>query len=388
MAVTDANLVQLAYIAEDTFGVQKTGSALQILRHTGEGLKQDTGVDQSKEIRTDRQTADIVRNSIGASGPINFELSYAAYDDFLKAVLMAASWSTPVTVGPLTTISAASADNSFNDSANGFGTMVAGQWVKVSGFATAVNNGFFKVVTKAAGKITVSGGTLVNESATPSVTVVMGAQITNGVTKTSFNIERKYTELASTFALFTGVMFNELNLTGELKAMVTGNFSTLGSKEESKTTSGGTGYTAATTNPVMNSVDNVLNILENQAAGSAVLGFSLVLNNGLRSREKIGTLGAFSIGTGKCAISGTLRIYFESATIYDKYLNFTSTNLAFVLRDSLGNAYVFSLPQVKLTAAERPAAGENQDLIVPFSWQASMHSTESIMLRIAKFPIA
>ena len=385
MSVTDANLVQLAFVAETVFGATVTGSNLKLLRHTGENLKQDTSVDQSKEIRSDRQVADIVRTSIGASGAINFELSYDAFDDWLLAALMAASWSSPVTVGPIATISAAASDNSFNDSASGFGSFVVGQWVKVAGFTTAGNNGYCKILTKTTGKITVSGLTLVDEAAGGTRTIIMGAMAVNGVTKKSYNIERKYTELTNTLSLLRGCMINEFNLSGELKAMVTGNFGMIGANETSLAASAGTGYTAAATNGVLNCVDNVLNVLENQAAGSSILGFGMALNNNLRSREKIGTLGAFSIGTGKCNVSGTLRVYFESSTIYDKYLNFTATSLAFVLRDTAGNVYVFSLPQVKLTAAERPAAGENQDIIVPFSWQASMHATELVTIRITKF---
>jgi hypothetical protein len=135
----------------------------------------------------------------------------------------------------------------------------------------------------------------------------------------------------------------------------------------------------------MNCVDNIINVLEGQAAGASVLGFGLTVNNNLRSREKIGTLGAFGIGTGKCNVSGTLRVYFETNTLFDKYLNFTSTSLAFVFQDAAGNGYVFECPQVKLTAAERPAAGENQDIIVPFNWQASMHATELVTARVTRF---
>jgi len=386
MSVTDANLVQLAFITEGAaYGTTIAGSNLKKLRHTGEGLKQDTSVDQSKEIRTDRQVADIVRTSIGASGSMNLELSYDAYDEFLLAALMAASWSSPVTIGPITTVSAAATDNSFNDSGSGFATLVVNQWVKVAGFTTLGNNGYCKILTKTSSKITVSGLTLVDEAAGDTVTIKMGAMATNGVTKTSFNVERKYTELTNTLALFRGCMLNEFNLTGELKAMVTGNFGILGANEISLAASAGTGYTEAATNGVMNCVDNVLQVLEGGASGSAVLGFSLALNNNLRQREKIGTLGAFSIGTGKCNISGTLRIYFESSTIFDKYLNFTATGFASVFQDVAGNGYVFEVPRIKLTAAERPAAGENQDIIVPFSWQGAIHPTELITVRVTKF---
>lgn len=65
-----------------------------------------------------------------------------------------------------TTLSAAAADNSFNDSANLFASALrAGDTIEASGFTAAANNGRFTVVSAAAGKIVVSGGTLVDEAA-------------------------------------------------------------------------------------------------------------------------------------------------------------------------------------------------------------------------------
>ena len=240
--VSDANRAQLAYIEETTFGSQVTGSNLQTMRLTGESLKGTQETQVSNELRSDRQISDIVRTGLGMSGGVNAEMSYGAYDDLILAGLMASAWSSPVTVGPITTIDASDTDNSFNDSANGFGSLVVGQWVKVSGFTTAANNGIFKLTSVAAGKIIVSGGTLVTEAVGDSVTIVMGAQAVNGTTKISFNIERKYTDLSNEFALFTGCMVNGFGLSVALKNMVTASFDFAGKKEESETASGGTGY--------------------------------------------------------------------------------------------------------------------------------------------------
>ena len=65
-----------------------------------------------------------------------------------------------------TTLSAANADNSFNDSASGFpATLVAGDIVESSGWTTAANNGLFVVTgTPTAAKIVVSA-TLQTEAA-------------------------------------------------------------------------------------------------------------------------------------------------------------------------------------------------------------------------------
>ena len=85
--MSDTNRVQLALIEETTFGAQRSGGNLQILRHTGETLKQDSSVVVSEEIRADRQIANVIRTTVGASGQINFELSHQSYDDLFAAAL-------------------------------------------------------------------------------------------------------------------------------------------------------------------------------------------------------------------------------------------------------------------------------------------------------------
>lgn len=68
------------------------------------------------------------------------------------------------------TISVASADKSFNDSAGGFPLLVAGDRIDVSGFATAANQGVFTVVTRTASKVTVSES-VTTEAAGPPITI-------------------------------------------------------------------------------------------------------------------------------------------------------------------------------------------------------------------------
>ncbi len=382
--MSDTDRVQLSFIAEDTFGELKTGSNLQILRFTSESLKQEMESRQSAEIRSDRQVTDVKRTRVRANGDISFELSYEAQDDFLNAALMSSDWSTPVTVGPATTISASDSDNSFNDSGNGFGSIVANQWVKTSGFSNAANNGYFKVVSAAAGKIVVSGGTLTTESAGQSVTIVMGAQIVNGTTCPSFNIERQYTDLSNTFAILTGMCVNQFSLNFAAGELITGSFSFLGSSEQSASASSGSGYDAAPTNEIMASPDEGNEILENQAA-YAITSFSMQLMNNLRDKMVVGSENILSIGTGKINLSGTVQAYFESSTAMDKFLNQTASSLAIALEDSDGNAYVIDMPQVKYTSGQRPAMGENQDVIADLGFTAYMDASEGITIRIAKF---
>lgn len=68
---------------------------LTAMRFTGESLKHDSEFASSEEIRPDRQVADVLRTSIGASGSINVEVSYGTYDALFEA-LLAGTWTTNV----------------------------------------------------------------------------------------------------------------------------------------------------------------------------------------------------------------------------------------------------------------------------------------------------
>ena len=468
--MSDTDNMQLAYVEESSFGIEKTGSLLKVLRYTGESLAQETTTGQSAEIRSDRQVACINRSSMRAAGGVNFELSYGAQDDMLKSALMAdsgwtalpsktattiaavaagnkltgtgfdtagllagqrilvsgftgtdttangiftistASATELVLIGGATliddaagesvtiqvidpkivaiTISAAAVDNSLNDSGNGFliAGFAANQWIKISGFSgTATTaNGYAKIASVVAGKMILSGVTLIDDAAGESVTIQAGAAIVNGSTMPTYNIEKKYVDLTQELALLLGLAVDQASLNVSGEGPITGSLTFLGSRETSKTATAGSGYTAAPTNDVMNAVDNVVNILEGASAFSART-LTVQVQNNLRTRLQLGTLGAISLGKGKCAVSGTLQAYFTTKAIMDKYLNFTSTSLAVLLRDTAGNAYIVDLPRVKYMSGRRVAGGENQDIIADLAFSASMHPTETVTIRIVRF---
>lgn len=511
MTVSDIARMRLASIKESAFGVQETGANLQTMRITQESLKQVTETAQSREIRDDRQVPGVIRIKIGITGSIEFELSYASFDDYFAAALSSVNvkaqgtltmdvlptdgdtitfdsttytfkdtlgtandikieaadlsgtqdnlvatingtgtagveyyagtttphasvragafasddsiitalvagvagnsiattetftagtnvfdaatlgtttagtgWTAPVTVGPIATISAASGDNSFNDSGSGF-TFTAGEWVEVRGFTETANNGYFKIVSATTAKIVVSGGTLVTEAAGDSVTIVQGSSIVNGVAQNWHDFEREHTDLTNKFDLYVGCMIDQLSMSLGMNNIVTGSMGIVGKVETSESSSGGTGYEDANSNEIMNSIDHLIGVYENQASVN-LLDFSFTVANNLRERQQIGEAGPISFGADAMVVTGSFTAYYESETLYDKYLNFTTTSLAKVFEDTAGNAYVIDMPEVKITDASRHAgAGLGDDFKIPCTFQAVRDATEDVTIRIVKF---
>lgn len=383
----DANRVRLSQVKEVTYGTTPS-SPLKEIRLLRESLKQSTTWVRSTQIRNDRQVVGVKRTDIKAEGGIEFELSYGDFDDHFEQGLMSSAWSAVVTQTK-TVYSFASGDNSINDSGNNFVTngYLADYWVKISGAANAANNGYFKAVSVAAGKIVLAGGTLVTESAGASITLVQGARVKNGTTITSYSIEREYRDLTTELTAYTGMVIDQLSLSGAVGQLWTGSLTYIGKKEESKTATIGNGsYTAASGNAIMNSVDDINKILENATAIVEVLATTLQLNNNLRGRTEMAKLGVQSVGSGTCDLTGTLRTYFSTKTLFDKYLNFTETGFAIVLKDPSGNAYVVDIPKMNFTDGQRVTGGENTDIIAELSFQAFRHPTQDMTIQIARFP--
>lgn len=390
----DASRVNLAYVAESTFGVTPSGPpTLADIRHTGETLRQDTSTTTSNEIRADRQIPDRPRTSISASGDINFELFYGdPLHDLFRYALWSADWTTAVTVASGDTgVSAAASDNSFNHTGSWDNNPAPGDWIQVSGFtgASTTGNGVFRVISVTSSKIIVEGEVaLIDDSAGEAVTITAGAHISAGTTCTSLAIERQYGDLTNEFAIFNGMVINTLNMSVAAEAILTGSFGFLGKSEASATSTAGDGSnTAAATGDVLNAVDNVTALLEGGGAHD-ITGFSMALNNNARTRIQVGSAGAISVGAGNIDLTGTLTAYYESSTEIDKYLAYTASRLGLITTDADSNIFIIEIPRVKYSAGSRNASGPNTDVIAELSWGAMLDSATSQTLQMFRFPAA
>lgn len=388
MAKAATDRKEIRWVVEGSYGAGAAGAKMADLRLTSESLKQTTETRSSEELDSTRNITDVKRTNKGVTGSIEGELTYGTYDNLMMYALQAASWSSQVTETD-TTYSMANGDNSINDSANGFVTdgFLAGQWIITSGFTVAANNGIFKIVSVAAGKMVLSHGTVTTEAAGDTVTITMEPQIVNGTTFNSISVEREYSDLSQEFVEFQGIGLDVLRIGVDSKSVVTIGFDCIGESETSGTVTSGDGSpTAVNTNTAFSTQGDVQAIYEN-GSSTEVSSFSIELANTLRARDMVlGTLGPESIGSGKCRVSGTVEALYESKTIYDKYLNFTDTSLAIKMTDSAGNTYVMEVISCNYTDGDRSGGGTEEDIIMITPYEGKKDSTEAATFRIVRFP--
>lgn len=385
--MSDSSRVQLAYGKEVSWGVIPA-LAFTEARMTGEGLNFNIANIVSNEIRSDRQITDLVQVDAEAAGPVNVELSYGAYDDWLEAGLFSTTWSTAVAVSE-TDIDAVASDNSYNTTAGDFVAdgVTAGMWILAAGFTDPANNGYKQVISVTTTKIVVGGPTLVDE-AVGTRTFANSGQIRNGTTETSFTIEKFFSDKTQYFT-FAGCVVSSLQLNLNVQEILTGTFEWLGKDMVRGVATAGTGaYGAAATGEVMNAVGNVASLRENGAeiaAPTFIRSATVNLSNNLRGIKAIANLGNVDIGVGRGQVTGTLQVYFEDGTFIDRYINSTETSLDFRVEDTAGNAYIVTLPRMKFISQEVVAGAIDQDVVVDMEYQAIREPTNDYTIQIDRF---
>ena len=208
----------------------------------------------------------------------------------------------------------------------------------------------------------------------------------NGTIPKTFTMEKHFgAGVTNPFHVYKGMQPSGLSLSLSAGDMVTGAFSFLGKEATTASSKAASGaITAVNANPVMNAVNNVASLKEGGSTyGDKVMSLDLSIENNLRVRNAIGTLGATSIGLGQFVVTGSMSVYFASSAVYTKFLNGTDSSLEFQLNDGT-NHYTFLLPKVEYTAGNVTAGSTNADVMAEMEFQAKFDSSEACTLKITR----
>ena len=385
--MSDANLTIIRYVAEVTWGEVPAGPPkFTDLRETSETFKGDKTTETSDEIDEDRNITEIIETGIGASGDLNFALSYASYEDFMLALLMAAAWSTPVAVLASGAVTVVALAGTFTIGTAWDADPAAAEWIRWEGFTEGGNNGYFKIDTATSSVITVlNKDDLVDEVAGSGISAVTGKQAVNGVERYSFAFEREHTDLVNVFDLLRGMMVDGMSWDIPARGKLTGSFSFLGRDEQPTAATAGDGApNAKNTNPIISSGNDIQAINIDHSAVCVMTG-TLDFVNSLREVLCAGTIAPNSLGLGRFITTGDLELLFTDNAQKTKFANHTDSGLALVIEDSLGNGIVLEVPSYQMTDDETNAEGVDTELSERISIEAHKDSTEGFTTKISLF---
>lgn len=359
MTITTAG-IQVSYIREVTEGITPNAAA-QALNVTSETLTANIDYTTSNAIRATRGVVDRIATGEGAEGTVETELSFAQLKPLLEMALMNTFGA--VTNVTAATIAAAAGDNSITASTGTpFNGVVPGQYVLVSGFANAANNGYKRVATATNTKLTFSTGAMVTESAGPSVKV-KGQILRDGATKQPATYQ---VQLATAlFKRMVGAKVNTMEFSFSLGEIATASVDLIGLQTTEETTLAGNGtVTPAAVEKMFNALTSFTDVLFNGAAATFELSeFNLALNNNLSQDRKLGSRRAADVPLRSFEVSGSFTAYFNNFAINAIQRNDQVRDLTFVMKDADGNGYAVTIPNLKITNVNNNATGRDDTLM-------------------------
>lgn len=360
----------IRYIAEVTPGTTPATPNMKIFRTTNDTLNLGKQTFQSQELRSDRQIVDLRHGTQQAAGDLGFELSYGSVDDFLTSAFMNPTWVAMYNLPTVANVTIAAAGKTFSRAAGDWTAagVTIGDYIVTTGFTNGGNNGTFKVTNVSALVITCAAAVgLVNEGpvSTGNFTTTHMKLVT-GTTLTTFSIEKAHLDI-SQFLCFKGMSADKMKLNIAPNKMVDGAFSFVG-----MSVVGPAGVTYATGGitpaPTGTPFDGFTgSILEAGTPIAYALGLDLSLDNGMTAAFALMANTAQAIIDKRSNITGTLKAYFQDATMLSKWIAETSSSIAFTLTDLAGNQYKITIPKVKYSGGSIPVAGEGViTLSMPF----------------------
>ena len=267
--------------------------------------------------------------------------------------------------------------------------LAVGQWIKIGGtgsdfrFATSALNNWARITAIAATKLTLDNlptGWTTDSGTGKTIRVFFGDQIMNGTTRSSMTIERRFLgQTTPTSIIQRGMIAGQMELNYATEQIVTGSFTMLGLTGEQTTTSLDDTPDDASTAAIVASNVNVGRIAEGGAAvtdPNFIRSATVNINNNLRPITAVGTVGLVDIGSGECAVNGTIETYFGDNTLLAKLLAGTVGNIN-LRTEKNSQAMVVAIPRVTFTGGSSSAGGKNQDVMLNLSYQASIDSATS-----------
>lgn len=378
-----SNRTRVAYVAESTWGVTPATPTLTTVRRTGGSLKSPTETVTSNEIRSDRNRATVQRVGVSANGSMEFELSYGSHDDLLAAAF-ASAWTTAINFSGSVQITALTGTIA---ATGAFTNAFVGQWLKLSGFTTPGNNGYFRVAKKtSANEITVEDPDDVLEDETKSAAITSGGCLRNGTTESSFTIEQSHLDLGF-YLQFLGMRVGGVNLSIPASGLITGSFDFQGKEATASAATIANTLTAAGTNPVFNGTSHFAALTVGGAAlADNLTEISVALTNNLRQRRALGSLAPVGVIYGTADVTGSFRLYPTGKTLIDKYLDFEESSLALRLVGGDGKkSYILTIPKLVFTGDLPETGALDGDVTLDLNWTAYFDSGLDCTIQLDRF---
>ena len=179
-----------------------------------------------------------------------------------------------------------------------------------------------------------------------------------GVTRRSFTFERKFADIGTPeWHRYTGCEINSMTVSAAPNSMVSIGFGIVGQNLAIATSAiAGSSYSADVGNPPYDTFTGT--ITEGGSSIATVTAIEFTLENGIEPLFSIGSALTNRPSIGRSRLSGNLTAYYESKTLYEKFLNETSSSIVLTLTDLDGSDMIFDFGNIKYNTGQPDVSGE------------------------------
>lgn len=351
------------------------------IRFVSESLSGSPTTVESAQIRTDRLSSGQVVTGLEVGGQISFELAKEPALEELMQSAMLNTWNTMGLVTRALTISGAtitSVSGSFITDG-----LKVGDFIQLAGFTAPANNAIVMITSVAANTLGFVGNGLQVNGTGGSTTYKRMDKLTIGTTPVSYSMVKEFLDLSDKAINYKGMVANEMELTVEYGALISGSF-----------TFNGNGYEAvelpadylndeffiadaATTNSLNGSVD--MPFVATDISGSFSSGafciqtLGLQLANNYNPQNCVGEIAPTAYTPGQASVSVNLTSYLKDSNwdMLQRKLSQDSFGLGFVVKNG-GGAYAAFLPAIQVSFDDPASGGANQDVQMEMSGSAKV----------------
>lgn len=207
-----------------------------------------------------------------------------------------------------------------------------------------------------------------------------------GNTPKSFSIEEGFEDI-SQYRLFTGCSVSQASFSIKPNQMITSTFSLVGSDMVLSSTSVDPTKAPISGNTPFDSYNGTLKISNSGSSLSSlanVTGLDFSINNHLSATFVVGSSSTPQLEYQLATVEGTLTAYFDSFTLYNRFLNEVDTALEVSVTGPSGvNSYTFLFPRVKFNTGDVPLEGPTSR-VLSMSFVALYDSVENTNIKLTK----
>lgn len=380
MTIASGIFKQLVAKKQSALGTKAVAAGAQVYRRVTSTIDLAKETYESNEIRPSMQKSDFRHGVRSVAGTINGELSVGTYQEFMSSVLRKAWASTSAYAAGIDVTAAATAPH-FVDASGGFLTAglkvgMVGRWTGFAGGgATANNDRNFLITALTASNMSgvfLDGTAVVADAAGDSVTFTpVGKSVfipTSAHTRDYWTLEHNFVDITQS-EQFTDCVLAAMNIKLPATGMATIEFPVLGLNMDTSTAAYFTTPTAASTGDILAAVNGAVYV--NGVAVALITSMDININGNATSvGGVVGSNVAPDITPGSIAVTGSMTVLLQDATMRDYFVNETEVAViaAFTTNNTAtAGVQTFIMPRVKVGGAGKDDGEKGIVMTMPFT---------------------